>query len=56
MKKYIAYIIVLFCGAMVFFLQFGYGKKYQPYTYYQVYLDDEKIGVIKSIIPFKSNE
>ncbi len=48
MKKYIIYIIALAIGASVFFLQFDYGKKYQPYTLYQVYLDDERIGVIES--------
>lgn len=48
MKKYGVYLIVLICGVLVFFLQFDYGKKYHPYTYYQVYLDDEKIGVIKA--------
>ena len=48
MKKYLIYIIVFFIGICVFFLQFGYGKKYQPYTLYQVYLDDEKIGIIES--------
>lgn len=48
MRKYFIYIIVLLIGLGVFFLQFGYGKKYQPYTLYQVYLDDEKIGIIES--------
>lgn len=48
MKKFGIYLIVLICGALVFLLQFDYGKKYNPYTYYQVYLDDEKIGVIRS--------
>ena len=48
MKKYAVYVVVFLCGIMVFFLQFDYGKKYQPYTFYQVYLDDERIGVIKS--------
>ena len=48
MKKYLAYIIVLLVGVGVFLLQFRYGKKYNPKEYYQVYLDNEKIGVIKS--------
>ena len=48
MKKYIVYIIVLLIGMGVFLLQFGYTKKFQPTTVYQVYLDNEKIGVIKS--------
>ena len=48
MKKFLTYIIVLLIGAGVFFLQFASNKKYQPNEYYQVYLDNEKIGVIKS--------
>lgn len=48
MKKYLIYIVVVFIGIGVFFLQFDYGKKYQPYTLYQVYLDDERIGIIDS--------
>ena len=48
MKKYIVYIIVLLIGVGVFLLQFNYGRKYQPSIFYQVYLDNEKIGVIKS--------
>lgn len=54
MKKYIVYIVILFIGIGVFFLQFGYGRKYQPTTLYQVYLDDEIIGVIKSRDKFES--
>lgn len=48
MKKFIVYIIVLLCGIGVFFLQFKYERNFQPYTFYQVYLDGEKIGVIES--------
>lgn len=48
MKKLFIYIIVLLVGAGVFLLQFGYTKKYQPISVYQVYLDNEKIGVINS--------
>ena len=48
MKKLFIYIIVLLVGAGVFLLQFGYTKKYQPTSVYQVYLDNEKIGVIDS--------
>jgi len=48
MKKIFIYIIVLLVGAGVFLLQFGYTKKYQPISVYQVYLDNEKIGVINS--------
>lgn len=48
MKKYITYIIVLLVGLCVFILQFSYKKNMVPTTFYQVYLDNEKIGVIKS--------
>lgn len=54
MKKYIIYIVVVFIGIGVFFLQFGYGRKYQPTTLYQVYLDDEIIGIIKSKDKFEN--
>lgn len=54
MKKYIIYIVVLIIGVGVFFLQFGYGRKYQPTTLYQVYLDNEIIGIIKSKDKFES--
>ncbi len=48
MKNLFIYIAIFLCGIGVFFLQFGYSKKKQPYTFYQVYLDNEKIGVINS--------
>ena len=48
MKKYLTYIIVLLIGAGVFILQFSSNEKHVPNEYYQVYLDNEKIGVIKS--------
>lgn len=48
MKKYSIYIFLGLAGIFIFFLNFSYGKKYYPYTYYQVYLDDQKIGVIES--------
>ena len=48
MKKYLTYIIVLLIGAGVFILQFSNKEKKVPNEYYQVYLDNEKIGVIKS--------
>ncbi len=48
MKKYVIYIVVFLIGIAVFFLQFNYGKKYVPRSFYQVYLDNEKIGVITS--------
>ena len=48
MKKVIIYIVVLLIGAGVFVLQFDYREKVLPTSLYQVYLDDEIIGVIKS--------
>lgn len=48
MKKYIAYILVLLISVGIFVLQFSYTKNMIPTTFYQVYLDNEKIGVIKS--------
>ena len=39
-------IILISIG--VFFLQFGYERAYHPHMYYQVYLDDEVIGIIES--------
>ncbi len=50
MKKnvVVVYIIMIICGLGVFVLQFSYGRKHEPYTLYQVYLDDEVIGTIKS--------
>ncbi len=48
MKKYSVYFFVGIIGIAIFFLQFNYVHKYQPHNLYQVYLDDEKIGVIVS--------
>ena len=48
MKKTIVILGVLILSVGIFFLQFRYEKTYQPHTYYQVYLDEEIIGVIKS--------
>ena len=48
MKKYSVYLIMGVLSVVIFFLQFNYGKKYMPSTYYQVYLDNEVIGTIES--------
>lgn len=48
MRKYLMYILVLLIGAGVFILQFSNNEKHIPNEFYQVYLDNEKIGVIKS--------
>ena len=55
MKKCVVYIIVFLCGVAVFFLQFNYGRKYVPRSFYQVYLDNEKIGVITSKEKFEKH-
>ena len=48
MKKYGIYIAIIVIGICVFFLEFNYRKNTKPITLYQVYLDNEKIGMIKS--------
>lgn len=48
MKKILSIILLIICGIFIFYLQFNYERKYQPQTYYQVYLDNEIIGTIKS--------
>ena len=48
MKKILGIICIVLCGAFVLYLQFSYKPKAKPGTYYQVYLDDKVIGVIKS--------
>jgi murein DD-endopeptidase MepM/ murein hydrolase activator NlpD len=47
-KKILSIILLIICGIFIFYLQFNYERKYQPQTYYQVYLDNEIIGTIKS--------
>lgn len=48
MKKICIYLIVLLSGIAVFYLQFSYNHTYAPNSFYQVYLDNEQIGVINS--------
>lgn len=48
MKKNITILVVALLCVGIFFLQFQYQRTYQPHTYYQVYLDDQIIGVITS--------
>lgn len=48
MKKILSIIFLILIGSFVFYLQFNYERKYQPGSYYQVYLDDEIVGVIES--------
>lgn len=48
MKKISAYFCVLILIVLVFLLGFDYTINKQPNKYYQVYLDDELIGIIES--------
>lgn len=48
MKKIITGIFVILIGICITYLSLGYKKDMVPNTYYQVYLDGEVIGVIKS--------
>ena len=48
MKKIMVFVVVAFLGLGVFLLQFSNKKKTLPTTLYQVYLDNEIIGTIKS--------
>ncbi len=48
MKKYISILVIILISIIIFLLQFQYQKTYQPHTYYQIYLDDQVVGVIES--------
>jgi murein DD-endopeptidase MepM/ murein hydrolase activator NlpD len=48
MKKITGLIILVLISISVFLLGFDYRRTYEPNTYYQVYLDEKVIGVIKS--------
>lgn len=48
MKKITGLIVLGLISISVFLLGFDYRTSYEPNTYYQVYLDEEVIGVIKS--------
>ena len=48
MKKISTYFFIILISAIVFLLGFDYKTGRQPNTYYQVYLDDEYIGIIES--------
>ena len=48
MKKVSTYLFIVIISIIVFLLGFDYKIAKQPNTYYQVYLDDELIGVIES--------
>jgi len=48
MKKISTYFFIVLISIVVFLFGFDYNRGKQPNTYYQVYLDDEIIGVIES--------
>ena len=48
MKKVGVYVFVIFLSFVVFLLGFKQNISKQPNIYYQVYLDDELIGMIES--------
>ena len=48
MKKYLAAIISVVVGVVLFLLCFNYNEKDYPNEYYNVYLDDELLGTIAS--------
>ncbi len=47
MKKYIPYIIILLITIISFFLVKNYGERRYPNEYYNVYIDDELLGIIE---------
>ena len=48
MKKIIAGFLVIILSCFVIFLGFDSKKNIEPHYYYQVYLDDQVIGVVRS--------
>ena len=48
MKKVGIYFVALIISAAVFVLGFSYNTPTQPYSFYQVYLDGELLGMIDS--------
>ena len=48
MKKISTYFLIILLSVVVFLLGFNHKTGIQPNTFYQVYLDDEVIGIIKS--------
>lgn len=48
MKKISAYFFVILLSIIVFILGFDYKSAHQPNVYYQVYLDEEFIGLVES--------
>ena len=48
MKKPSRIILVILIGLLTFWLGFNYKQSEQPNEYYQVYLNDKVLGVVKS--------
>lgn len=48
MKKITGLIVIVIIGISIFLLGFNYNNPKEPNEYYQVYLDEKVIGVIKS--------
>ena len=48
MKKISFFLLIVLVGCSCVFLGFDYTHNIEPNHYYQVYLDDELIGTIKS--------
>lgn len=48
MKKGLITIFIILIGLLAFYLSFGYRNNSEPIPLYQVYLNDEVLGVIKS--------
>lgn len=48
MKKFITNLLVVIVIVCITLLTFGYRKSSEPNTYYEVYLNNEELGVIKS--------
>lgn len=48
MKKVLTTFLIIMIGFLVFLLSYNYFDNNEPNTFYQVYMDGKKIGVIKS--------
>ena len=48
MKKFAIISLIILVSISTFLLGFNYNNERVPNTYYQVYLDNKKIGVIES--------
>lgn len=47
MKKILGYFLIIILSGVIFVLSFNYSSSNSPKTYYNVYLDDELIGMIE---------